>query len=90
MGHQGFKTGGRQKGSRNKSKIAREEAAAKMVALVGEVIPDALPVTRTPSLCQGPAGAANGLEESDQPLNADHTKIYHNINYILLNATKLD
>ena len=41
MGHQGFKTGGRQKGSRNKSKIAREEAAAKMVALVGEVIPDA-------------------------------------------------
>ena len=41
MGHQGHKTGGRQKGSRNKSKIAREEAAAKMVALVGEVIPDA-------------------------------------------------
>ena len=41
-------------GSRNKSKIAREDAAAKMVALVGEVIPDALPVTRTPSLCQGP------------------------------------
>ena len=37
-----------------------------------------------------PAGAANGLEEGDQPLNADHTKIYHNINYILLNAKKLD
>ena len=36
-----LKTGGRQKGSRNKSKIAREETAAKMVALVGEVIPDA-------------------------------------------------
>ena len=41
MDQQGHKTGGRQKGSRNKSKIAREEAAAKMVALVGEVIPDA-------------------------------------------------
>ena len=41
MGQQGLKTGGRQNGSRNKSKIAREEAAAKMVALVGEVIPDA-------------------------------------------------
>ena len=38
---EGLKTGGRQKGSRNKGKIAREEAAAKMVALVGEVIPDA-------------------------------------------------
>jgi len=34
-----LKIGGGQKGSRNKSKIAREEAAAKMVALVGEVIP---------------------------------------------------
>jgi len=38
---QGFKTGGRQKGSRNKSKIAREEAAAETIALIGEVIPDA-------------------------------------------------
>jgi hypothetical protein len=35
------KTGGRQKGSRNKSKIAREEAAAKVVEAIGEVIPDA-------------------------------------------------
>ena len=34
-------TGGRQKGSRNKSKIAREETAAKTVALIGEVIPEA-------------------------------------------------
>ena len=41
MGHQGHKTGGRQKGSRNKSKIAREEAAAKVVEAIGEVIPDA-------------------------------------------------
>ena len=41
MGHQGHKTGGRQKGSRNKSKIAREEAAAKTVGAIGGVIPDA-------------------------------------------------
>ena len=41
MGQQGLKTGGRQKGSRNKSKIAREEAAAKVVEAIGEVIPDA-------------------------------------------------
>ena len=37
----GQKTGGRQKGSRNKSTRARVEAAAKVVELVGDVIPDA-------------------------------------------------
>ena len=41
MDEQGHKTGGRQKGSRNKSKIAREETAAETVALIGELIPDA-------------------------------------------------
>ena len=41
MGHQGHKTGGRQKGSRNKRKVACEEAAAEVAALMGEAIPDA-------------------------------------------------
>jgi hypothetical protein len=37
----GQKTGGRQKGSRNKRTQEREEATAQAVALIGEVIPDA-------------------------------------------------
>ena len=35
------KTGGRQKGSRNKRTQEREEATAQAVALIGEAIPDA-------------------------------------------------
>ena len=35
----GLKTGGRSKGRPNNRTLEREEAAAKMVALVGEVIP---------------------------------------------------
>ena len=41
MGHQRHKTGGRQKGSRNKRTQDRFEAAAEVVEAVGEVIPDA-------------------------------------------------
>ena len=37
----GLKTGGRQKGSRNKRTQEREETAAETVALIGELIPDA-------------------------------------------------
>ena len=37
----GQKTGGRQKGSRNKRTQEREEATAQAVALIGEAIPDA-------------------------------------------------
>ena len=47
MGHQGHKTGGRQKGSRNKSKIAREEAAAKTVEMIREIIPECEMVGRS-------------------------------------------
>jgi hypothetical protein len=39
--NQGHKTGGRQKGSRNKSTQEREETAAKVVEAIGEMIPDA-------------------------------------------------
>src|SRR5216683_1852921 len=39
----GQKTGGRQKGSRNKRKQEREEATAQAVALIGEAIHDAFP-----------------------------------------------
>ena len=35
------KTGGRQKGSRNKRTQEREEATAQAIALIGEAIPDA-------------------------------------------------
>ena len=41
MGHQGHKTGGRQRGIPNKRKLARFEAAAEVVEAVGAVIPDA-------------------------------------------------
>ena len=41
MDNQGHKTGGRQKGSRNKRTQEREETAAETVALIGELIPDA-------------------------------------------------
>ena len=41
--NQGHKTGGRQKDSRNKSTQEREETAAKTVALVGDMIPNAFP-----------------------------------------------
>ena len=37
----GQKTGGRQKGSRNKRMQEREEATAQAIALIGEAIPDA-------------------------------------------------
>ena len=37
----GHKTGGRQKGSRNKSTLAREEAAAKAIEVIGDAIPEA-------------------------------------------------
>src|SRR5260370_27558716 len=37
----GQKTGGRQKGSRNKRTQEREEATAQAIALLGEAIPDA-------------------------------------------------
>ena len=37
----GQKTGGRQKGSRNKRTQEREEATAQAIALIGEAIPDA-------------------------------------------------
>ena len=43
MDNQGHKTGGRQKDSRNKSTQEREETAAKTVALVGDMIPNAFP-----------------------------------------------
>ena len=41
MDQQGHKTGGRRKGRPNNRTLKREEAAAKTVELVGEVIPDA-------------------------------------------------
>ena len=41
MGHQGHKTGGRQRGIPNKPTLARFEAAAEVVEAVGAVIPDA-------------------------------------------------
>src|SRR5262249_54512606 len=37
----GHKTGGRQKGTRNKRTLAREESTAEAAALIGETIPDA-------------------------------------------------
>ena len=37
----GLKTGGRSKGRPNNRTLKREEAAAKTVALIGDLIPDA-------------------------------------------------
>ena len=50
MDNQGHKTGGRQKDSRNKSTQEREETAAKTVALVGDMIPNAFPGDAHPFL----------------------------------------
>ena len=41
MDQQGHKTGGRRKGRPNNRTLKREEAAAKVVEAIGEVIPDA-------------------------------------------------
>ncbi len=41
MDQQGHKTGGRKRGRPNNRTLARNEAAAETVALIGEVIPDA-------------------------------------------------
>jgi len=41
VGHQGHKTGGRQKGIPNKRTQVRLEAAAEVIEAVGAVIPDA-------------------------------------------------